>query len=155
MFDTVAGLPLHPLVVHAVVVLLPLMALVTIAVAARPTWRRAALPVVVADALVVALAFVATESGERFQGRLSRLRGGGAVAREHAEQGDLLPLFALALLVAALIVWFTRRRPALAWLSVVLAVVAGLAAISWTVVVGHSGAEDVWSGVVSSTEAAP
>ncbi len=32
MFDTVNGLPVHPLVVHAVVVLLPLALLGTIAV---------------------------------------------------------------------------------------------------------------------------
>jgi hypothetical protein len=155
VFDTFAGLPLHPLVVHAVVVLLPLMSLVTIAVAARPAWRVAALPVVVADALVLVGALVAKESGERFQARLSQLRGGAAVASEHAEQGGRLPLFALALLVAAVVVWFARRRPGLAGASVVLAVVAGLAAISWTVVVGHSGAEDVWSSVVSSGSPAP
>ncbi|MCX6467463.1 MAG: hypothetical protein NTW05_28360, partial [Pseudonocardiales bacterium] len=35
----VDGLPLHPLVVHAVVVLLPLAALGTVACALRPSWR--------------------------------------------------------------------------------------------------------------------
>ena len=150
MFDTIAGLPLHPLVVHAVVVLLPLMALVTIAVAARPAWRPAAVWVVVADVLVLGCAFVAKESGEKFQGRLSNLRGGAAVAKQHADQGALLPWFALALLVAAVVVLLARRRPVLAVPAVALAVLAGLAAITWTVVVGHSGAVDVWSGVVSS-----
>ena len=150
MFDTIAGLPLHPLVVHAVVVLLPLMALVTIAVALRPAWRSVAPWVVVADAAVLVCAFVAKETGEQFQGRLSRLRGGAAVAKEHADQGALLPYFALALLVAGVVVWFARRRSGLTAVSVVLAVVTGLAAIGWTVVVGHSGAVDVWSGVVSS-----
>ena len=150
MFDTIAGLPLHPLVVHAVVVLLPLMALVTIAVALRPAWRSVAPWVVVADAAVLVCAFVAKETGEQFQGRLSRLRGGAVVAKEHADQGALLPYFALALLVAGVVVWFARRRSGLTAVSVVLAVVTGLAAIGWTVVVGHSGAVDVWSGVVSS-----
>jgi len=150
VFDTIAGLPLHPLVVHAVVVLLPLMALVTIAVALRPAWRSVAPWVVVADAAVLVCAFVAKETGEKFQGRLSRLRGGAVVAKEHADQGALLPYFALALLVAGVVVWFARRRSGLTAVSVVLAVVTGLAAIGWTVVVGHSGAVDVWSGVVSS-----
>ena len=40
MFDTINGMPLHPLVVHGVVVLLPLAALGTIAIAVRPVWRR-------------------------------------------------------------------------------------------------------------------
>ena len=45
MLDTVLGLPLHPLVVHAVVVLLPLVALGVMALAVVPRWRaRLALP---------------------------------------------------------------------------------------------------------------
>ena len=39
MFDTIDGLPVHALVVHAVVVLLPLALLGTIAIAVRPAWR--------------------------------------------------------------------------------------------------------------------
>ena len=147
MFDTIAGLPVHPLVVHAVVVLLPLMAVVTVAVAVRPSWRRAAGWVVVADALVAGCAFVAKESGERFQQRL----GGSQVAHDHAEQGDLLPLFALALLAAAVVVLLVRGRRPLVWVAVALAVVTGAAAVGWTVVVGHSGATAVWGSVAGST----
>jgi hypothetical protein len=137
---------LHALVVHAVVVLLPLMSLVTVAVAARPGWRVAALPVAVADAAVFVGALVAKESGEALQRRL-----GGRIAQDHGDQGDLLPWFALALLAAAVVVWFARRRAGLVPLSIVLAVMAGVAAVSWTVVVGHSGATAVWSGVVEVT----
>ena len=36
MFDTIAGLPIHALVVHGVVVLLPLMAIATLVWAFRP-----------------------------------------------------------------------------------------------------------------------
>ncbi len=36
MFDTFQGLPLHALVVHATVVLVPLMSLITVFVALRP-----------------------------------------------------------------------------------------------------------------------
>ena len=39
MFDTFAGLPLHPLVIHAVVVGIPLMAIITIVVAVRKNLR--------------------------------------------------------------------------------------------------------------------
>jgi len=149
VFDSIAGLPLHPLVVHAVVVLLPLMSAVTVAVAVRPQWRGAASWVVVADVLVLVAAFVAKQSGEKLQGRLSAIRGGAAVAKQHGEQGSLLPLFALLLVAASIVVWLARRRPALTMVSIVLAVVAGVAAIGWTLVVGHSGATDVWSGVIS------
>ncbi len=39
MFDTFQGLPVHALIVHATVVLLPLMCLVTVLVAVRPRLR--------------------------------------------------------------------------------------------------------------------
>ena len=38
VFDTVLGLPVHALVVHGVVVLLPLMAIITAVVACVPRW---------------------------------------------------------------------------------------------------------------------
>jgi hypothetical protein len=37
---TVLGLPAHPLIIHAVVVLVPLAALCAVAVVLRPAWRR-------------------------------------------------------------------------------------------------------------------
>jgi hypothetical protein len=40
VFGQINGLPVHPLVVHLVVVLLPLAAIGTIAIAVRPVWRR-------------------------------------------------------------------------------------------------------------------
>ena len=73
LFDTVLGLPVHALVVHGVVVLLPLMAIVTAVVACVPRWRaRAAWPVVVVDAGMVAMTLVARQSGEALQ-RVTRV----------------------------------------------------------------------------------
>lgn len=152
MFDTLGGLPLHPLAVHAVVVLLPLMALVTAAVAVRRPWRRFALPVAVLDGLVVVATVVAKQTGETFQRRLSP-SGGVLVAADHGQKGGLLPIFALALFVAATLVWYSARRPALMTPATVVAVVAALAAIGWTVVVGDSGARAVWEQVVQNTSA--
>lgn len=151
MFDTIAGLPMHPLLVHAVVVLLPLTALAAVAVAVRPAWRRAAGPVAVLAGIVAAVSFAAKESGESFQRHLTSLAGGGAVvAREHGEQGDLVPLAALALFLAVVLVWVARRRPALALASSVVAVVVAVGAVGLTVVVGDSGARAVWGSVSSA-----
>jgi hypothetical protein len=152
MFDTVAGLPLHPLAVHAVVVLLPLTAVATIAVALYRRWRPAAGPVAVVAGLLVPAAFVAKQSGETLQRRLSSFSADGTVvAADHGQKGSLVPLVALALFVAALGVWLAGRRPALDLPAVVLAVVVGLGAIGWTVVVGDSGARAVWGSVAGST----
>lgn len=146
MFDTVLGLPVHALVVHGVVVLLPLMAVITAVVACIPRWRvHAAWPVVVVDAGLVGMTLVARQSGEALQERL-----GGQVAMQHAELGRNLVWFAVALFLASLIVALVRRSGKAA-LGASLAVVAGVFALWWTIRVGHSGSEAVWSGIVSST----
>lgn len=146
MFDTVLGLPVHALVVHGVVVLLPLMAVITAVVACIPRWRvHAAWPVVVVDAGLVGMTVVARQSGEALQERL-----GGQVAMQHAELGRNLVWFAIALFLASLVVALVRRSGKAA-LGASLAVVAGVFALWWTIRVGHSGSEAVWSGIVSST----
>ena len=146
MFDTVLGLPVHALVVHGVVVLLPLMAMITAAVACVPRWRaHAAWPVVVVDAGMVAMTFVARQSGLALQSRL-----GGQIAQEHAALGTNLIWFAIALFLASLVVAMARRSRR-ATLGAVFAVVAGVFAIWWTVRVGHTGSDAVWKGIVAST----
>jgi hypothetical protein len=152
VFDTVAGLPVHALVVHAVVVLLPLMALATIAVAARSGWRGLARYVVAANVLVLAMAFVARQSGEKLQARLVGLSN-APVAEDHEKYGKQLWLFALFLVVAAALVLLAVDRPALGPVVLVVAVVAGLSAIGWTVLTGDSGARAVWESTIENTQA--
>src|ERR1700712_5610755 len=97
MFDTFNGLPIHPLVVHGVVVLLPLAIVGTIAIAVRPVWRARYGPLVVIAAVVAtALIPVATQSGEAFEKRVGN-------PGKHAQLGDQLLWFALPLLVLAVV----------------------------------------------------
>ena len=146
MFDTVLGLPVHALVVHGVVVLLPLMAIITAAVAFVPRWRAtAAWPVAVVDAGMVAMTFVARQSGEALQTRL-----GGQIAQEHAAVGRNLIWFALAMFLASLVVAVTRLSQR-ATVGAVLTAVAAVFVVWWTVRVGHTGADALWKGIVAST----
>jgi uncharacterized membrane protein len=155
LFDTVLGLPVHALVVHGVVVLLPLMAVVTLVWAwRRPSRSRSGLAVVAGDAVVAVMTFVAKESGEALQQRL-----GGQAALEHGELADPLPLIGVGLLVAAALVQVHRTRgsaPRSAGgglgtvLSVLVTVVAAVVVV-WTIRVGHSGAEAVWGEIVTNT----
>jgi len=146
VFDTVLGLPIHALVVHGVVVLLPLMAIITAVVAFVPRWRAAAAwPVVVIDAGMVAMTFVARQSGLALQARL-----GGQIAQEHAAIGRNLIWFALAMFLASLVVAVMRRSQR-ATMGAVLASVAGVFVIWWTVRVGHTGADALWKGIVAAT----
>ncbi|WP_232679721.1 DUF2231 domain-containing protein [Nocardioides sp. R-C-SC26] len=164
MFDVINGLPVHPLVVHAVVVLLPLAVLGTIAIAVVPRWRTSYGPLVVADALVATLLVpVATSSGEQLERHVGD-------PGQHAELGDQLIWFALPLLVlSAALVWIERRasrspvvpsaepstsgprRPWIRTTVAVLAVVAGVAAGVQVYRVGDSGARAAWGDQVSES----
>ncbi len=144
MLDSFNGLPLHPLVVHAVVVLLPLASLGTVAIVVRARWRAVYGPLVVGAALVsTALIPVATSSGESLEHQVGN-------PGEHAELGDQLIWFAIPLLVlSAAVVLLDRRsgrtassgsggRHLLTVVSV-LAVVAAVAAGVQVYRVGDSG----------------
>jgi hypothetical protein len=151
MFDTISGLPVHALVVHAVVVLLPLMSIVTIAVAVRPRWRHYAPVVAVIDGLVFLTAWVAKDSGENLQARLQQFDP--QVAHDHGQKGSILPYVALAVFLAAVLVWSTQRFPRIVPLAVIVAVLAGAGGLAWTYVTGESGARAVWGGTVANTKA--
>ncbi|MFD1149201.1 DUF2231 domain-containing protein [Saccharothrix hoggarensis] len=164
---TIFGLPAHPLLVHAVVVLLPLSAAGAAALAVVPRWRqRYAWPLLGITLLGVGSVPVAQWSGDQLYARLAAL--GNPLIRRHAELGnDLLP-FALgfgvvvvAMLVAGRLA--DRERTAAAddtavprtWrrISVVVAVLviaAGAATTVQTVRIGHSGSTAVWDGVGTS-----
>jgi uncharacterized membrane protein len=161
VFDLINGIPLHPLVVHAIVVLLPLATLGTIAIALRPSWRLRYGPLVVVAAAVSAVLIpVATSSGEALEKRVGD-------PGNHAQLGDQLIFFAIPLLVlSAALVWLEWRRsrstaaePTSRTLTHVvagLAVVAALASAVQVYRVGDSGARAAWGDVPAPrSESAP
>jgi hypothetical protein len=147
-FDTVAGLPVHVLVVHAVVAGVPLLALATVLTAARPAWRaRLGWYVAAADVALVGLVWFTTRAGHALQARL-----GGQVALEHGRLGDRMPWFTVALAAAALLAALVgRRRGAAGVVAIAAAVVAAAASVVWVGLTGHSGSAAVWEGIVQST----
>ena len=147
MPDTIGGLPLHPLVVHAAVVLLPLSALGLLVVLALPRARRTYgwLPVLGLGLSVIA-AWVAKETGEN----LAEVIG---LPQEHAEWGDRLVPIAAVLFIASL-AWYWRVRSgatgALTTVAAASSAVLAVVAIGVVVVVGHSGAEAAWAGKIEA-----
>lgn len=155
MFDTIAGLPVHPLVVHAVVVLLPLASVVTAAVAVRPAWRRFAPAVVALNAVVLVAAFAARQSGEILERRIRQFSTPPELAN-HTEWGSRLVLLALALFLGAIVVWVLHTRGGMGAVGTavgVLAVVGAVGTIGLTVYVGHTGASAVWKQIIENTSA--
>lgn len=92
----ISGLPLHPLVVHATVVLVPLAVLGTIVAVLWPVARRRYGSLVAVVALLATVcAVVAEQTGEGLQHSLPR----SAAIEAHAALGDTLKLLAGALFV--------------------------------------------------------
>ena len=152
MPESIGGIPLHPLVVHAVVVLIPLAALGVIAIALVPKWRsQFGILVVGVTAFATAMVPIATSTGEQLQ----ESRGESSLIEEHAELGDAALYSAIPLLILAVALWWLGRRAHqdapvprwLSWLVPASAVGVAVVAIVQMVLIGHSGAKAVWSGV--------
>ncbi|MGC3994891.1 MAG: hypothetical protein QM779_12385 [Propionicimonas sp.] len=141
---TIFGLPLHVLVVHAAVVLLPLAALGTllIAVSARARKRYGSL-VVLGSFVAAGSVVLARLSGESLNGGTQAGPGWLGV---HVTWGLLAPWPAVALAVTSLPLVLAGRGKSRPFLitAALLSVVSALASIAIIVVVGHAGAEAVW-----------
>ncbi|MGX6607564.1 DUF2231 domain-containing protein [Micromonosporaceae bacterium Da 78-11] len=177
---TVNGLPAHILLVHAIVVLLPLAALLLVLTAIWPAARRRfAGPNAILSVLVVALVPVTTSAGEWLEQRVDD----SALLRTHTELGDTAIWAALPVALLALVIWWrhreattsaevsepggsrdtttiTRRRTYLAPLStnltrivMVLAVAIAGFAVFQTYRIGDSGSKAAWSDSFTSAPA--
>ncbi|MBM7504987.1 hypothetical protein ACFPER_15050 [Agromyces aurantiacus] len=172
----IAGLPLHILLVHVVVVGVPLLAVVLVVLSAWPAARRALWLVTLIAALVLlGLTYLTIESGEWLEDRVAET----PLTEQHTGQGeDILPwmiaLTVVAALVAALAIverrerrgrtdaevaanrgitsTVARRSPArsaIAVLLIVAAVGVGIGSVWTMVLIGDSGARAVWQGSFS------
>ena len=157
-FDLVNGIPVHPLVVHAAVVFVPLTALGMIVMAIWPRFSAKLGWLVAASAvLATVFSFAAKESGEVLEGRV------GEPGYDHAELGDLMPIFAAVLLIAVVALWLIDRsapadgpapRRGLRITVAILGVLIALGNLVWVYRVGDSGAKSVWSGEVAAAGSA-
>lgn len=162
MFETLGGLPAHPLLVHVVVVLVPLAAIGMIVIALRPQWQRAYGPLVVGLAGVGFLgALFAAASGEELEEvRQSAGETISATLRDHAEMGDTAELLA-GVFFLFVVLWFVvtrwsahvgaeraakslRKPKAIAVALIALASLSGAIATYSVTVAGHNGAKSVW-----------
>lgn len=164
--DELFGLPAHPLVVHAPVVLLPLAVIGVVAMMIRPTWYdRFRWPVLAITVVGAIGAVIAAGTGEELEERVEdgASRAARQAIEEHAEAGEAARLFAvlflLAVLAYVLVPWFLARRsrgetagdgaaaPRFTWMRPVLMVAVAITAVGSLVTIvnaGHSGADSVW-----------
>lgn len=144
-FDLVMGLPLHPLVVHAAVVLVPLVAFSALAMSYWPSFsRKYGKPILILAVTAQISLFVAKTSGESFEERL------GKEVERHAEFGETAPLTFIPLLVLLFIRWRMDRSgatvgsPRVRRMVSILLALSAILALVYIYLTGHSGAESVW-----------
>jgi hypothetical protein len=147
------GLPTHPVVVHAAVVLLPLAALMTLACAVSPALRKR---YGVLTAVLAVLAMLSVGAAQRTGGSLEERVPETALVREHTHMADEVAPWAILLAGGAVIVagydrfikprlgGVASRERAMTAAMVVCAVVVAAGATYTIVQVGHSGAKAVW-----------
>ncbi|MDT7581228.1 MAG: hypothetical protein QOK35_2492 [Pseudonocardiales bacterium] len=165
---TVDGIPAHPLVVHAVVVLLPLAAVGTLLVVARPVWRQQLGVWVLLLALGgVAAVPVASQTGEQLEHAL----GGSDLIKIHEGRADTLLIPALIFLALLAATVLTGRRTGVrvdgpgaahaltgntgntatlsrvTLITGILAALAGLIVTGLVVWIGHAGSAAAYSGI--------
>jgi hypothetical protein len=106
---TIDNLPAHPLVVHAVVVLLPLAALGTVLMAALPALRRRfGIAVLLLAAVGIAAVPIATRTGTELKGGLG-LPAPNPLIEAHEQRGNELLPYAIAFGIAVLLLVVAGR----------------------------------------------
>jgi hypothetical protein len=166
VFEEFMGIPVHPLLVHAAVVFVPLLALTAVVYALVPS-VRAHVRLVLAGLAVITpgAALFAKLSGDEFFARLSENGsiGGDVVPKveAHRDLGNLTLYATIGLAVVTLaLVYFVaprsrvdatgnpgpRRTNLGGWLLTALTVVAAGISLYYVVRTGDSGAKAVWTG---------
>lgn len=144
-----AGLPLHPLVVHATVVVIPLAALTVLLSTLWPRFRRWAGPLPIGLAAVgLVLVPLSTSTGESLEEHVQRT----TLLAEHTRIAEGLLPWMIGLTVVAVVGYVLHRRaiqgePPRRALAVGVAVLAVFAVVGTSVEVariGHSGAKAAW-----------
>lgn len=137
----VGELPAHPLIVHAVVVLLPLAAIFLIIGFFKKEWIKNLHLVLIAGLAGITVSVLAANSSG------NSLSAAVGLPVKHAEWGNQLVPIAIALLGAFILyVYFTFYRESKVISRILTGFVGALAvaSIAMTYLAGHSGAEASW-----------
>ena len=160
------GLPLHVLIVHAVVIVVPLAALCAVLTAFWPAVRRR-LGIVTPLSALAALVLVplAVQAGEWLQSRLVTIT---PLLGAHTSLGETLLPWVIALFLVAALQWgwyryingdgarsasVLRSRTGRLIATVIIdlvVVVSAVGAVVTVALIGESGSRAVWNGLFTS-----
>jgi len=142
------GLPLHPLLVHSAVVLVPLVAIGALVMSYLPSFSRRHGKIILILAVIAQVSvFLAKMSGEAFAEILDKN------VEKHAELGEITPLVTLPMVVLIYLRWRMDRSGStfgsvvIRRLTSVALIVASVVSLVVIFLVGHSGASSVWGWI--------
>jgi uncharacterized membrane protein len=156
--NVINGLPAHVLLVHAIVVLVPLTAALEILCGMFPPVRRCLVWLVLVLALITAaLTPITANAGEWL---IARQHDVSAILQTHADRGDKMLYFSIALAVVAIVLAILhvregraeKRRVGSNVAVAILALAVGVSSIIFTYMVGDAGAQSVWGHELSETQ---
>ncbi len=149
MFSEINGLPVHPLAIHAVVVLVPLAGLLGVLFAVPRTRAWARVPLLVVSVGAVVTTYVARESGEKFQEVLDLGGPIAALVEEHSERADLLwylvLAFAAVAILAFVVTWSSTANSPLVFALAAVLIVGAVGLGIQVYRVGEIGSKAVWN----------
>jgi uncharacterized membrane protein len=149
------GLPAHVLLVHFIVVLVPLTALLVIACALWPAARRHLVWLTLILAVVTAALTPITINAGKWLFGLRR--NPDQILREHADRGELMIYFSVALLVVAIALAVLRvlehrsdkRRVVTKAVVAIVALAVAISSMIQVYRVGDAGSQSVWGGEIA------
>ncbi|MEY3483759.1 MAG: hypothetical protein RLZZ218_594 [Actinomycetota bacterium] len=148
IFDTIDGLPIHPLAVHVAVVFLPLSAMALALLVFVPKWRKTYLPLtLIGLTIATVFTFIARESGEALADRVGE-------PQTHEELGGILFPAAVGLLAVGVAFYFLQKSDKPKWVvqaTAGVAIAAVLSVSGLTYFVGHTGAQATWEKRIGPT----
>jgi hypothetical protein len=147
-FGMLAGLPLHPLLVHSAVVLVPLVSIGALVMSYLPSFSRRHGKLILILAVIAQVSvFLAKMSGEAFAEILDKN------VEKHAELGEIAPLVTIPMVALIYLRWRMDRAGSttgsvvIRRLISVALVIASLVSLVVIFLVGHSGASSVWGWI--------
>lgn len=159
---SISGIPLHPLIVHIPVMMVPLAFVGAVLALVRPPWRSWALSLTAVFAGISLLGVqLAMQSGEGLEEILDEE---SALIERHSQLAEqarpmVFAFFVLAVAAAVIFHLISRaeardeadggRVPLMRKLLVpvmALSVLTGALSLAWVYRTGHTGAESVWKG---------
>ncbi len=149
MFSQFNGLPLHPLAVHAAVVLVPLAALMGVLFAVPRTRAWSRLPLLFTSVAALIAVFVSKQSGGPLENTLNLQGAARDLIERHKERANVLfvvmIVFTVLAVAAYVLTWVSHPSQLITNVLAVLLVIGAVGVAFQTYRVGDVGARAVWN----------